>query len=198
MHKKENVILPKVGSTLDKMKNLLSDFHKEGYEIYLRYVEVPPNKALGCMLNRFFEQGRFLDSQLVFKYGNRVNDVYEQLKKGDIINDYSKWSNEVGRGEKPILIESNFECNYIREARTSRVINDNVRNDGGSRGYGTANDEGTKSKLGGTKGSFRQGSGRISKEPVLQGEKVNKKPSIIEKLKLNKSRISGNSPKDIS
>ena len=196
--KKENIILPKVGSDLGKMKQMLNDFHKEGYEIYLHYVEVPPNRALGRMINRFFEQGRFLDPQLAFKYDNKVNDVYEQLKEGDLINGYSKWNNDVGKGEPPILIESNFECNYVREARASRVINDNLRNDGRGRRHGHANDGGTRIKVGGEEKSFRQRSGSVSKEPVFQGRKVDKKPSILEKLKLNKNRISEHSPQKIS
>lgn len=127
LQKGENILLPKVGSDYNKLLNYyINPAIKLGYTVNLHYVELDRQKALGRMLNRFIEEGRFLDPQLIDKYcnerdGNKIEYTYEKLKKHDQITGYSKWNNDVIRGEKPILEEShNLEGNYIKNARTER------------------------------------------------------------------------------
>ena len=41
-----------------------------GYVVNIHYVDLDRNKALGRMLNRFIEDGRFLKPELIEKYNN--------------------------------------------------------------------------------------------------------------------------------
>lgn len=126
--KHENVILPKVGSNAGR---LLSDYIEPaaevGYKVNVHFVDLDRNKALGRMINRFIEEGRFLDPNLIDNYcnereGNKIEKAYEQLKESDFVQGFSRWDNDVERGEKPILVEySNLEGNYIDNARTGDV-----------------------------------------------------------------------------
>lgn len=87
------------------------------------FVDLDRNKALGRMMGRFIHTGRYLSPKLIDKYanerdGNRIAQAYEELKMMDVIDGYSKWDNDVGRGEKPILLETaNLDDDFIKNAR---------------------------------------------------------------------------------
>lgn len=120
----DNIILPKVGGEAKSIMKYVDLAKKEGYEVYVHYVSLSRQKALGRMMNRFLNTGRFLEPKLINDYdnkreGNKIERTYEELKKEEKINGYSKWNNDVGFGEKPILIEVTDGCRgeFIRSAR---------------------------------------------------------------------------------
>lgn len=131
----ENIVLPKVGSNISKMQDIISEFKNKGYQVYCHYVDLSREKTLARMLTRFLTDGRYLRPVLIDKYnnrqvGNKIEAVYEALKKGEMLNGYSKWSNDVRQGEQPVLIEN--ECGgefYERITETYSGID---------RGYGGA------------------------------------------------------------
>lgn len=108
----DNIILPKVGSNADKLlSNHIKLAKNYGYEVNIHYVELDRNKALNRMLCRYLDTGRFIDPHIIDKYdnkvdGNKIEKAYEALKDNPDIHGYSKWSNNVPFGEKPILIEA--------------------------------------------------------------------------------------------
>lgn len=121
---KENIVLPKIGSNADKLlKHYIEPAKEAGYTVNIHFVDLDRNKALGRMLNRFIEDGRFLDPNLIEKYAplnqeNHVQQSYEQLKENPLISGFSMWNNDVSRGERPILIEhENLTGNYIDNSR---------------------------------------------------------------------------------
>lgn len=79
--KKQNIVYPIVGSNFKKVFSTISLAHQNGYSIYIHFADIPPMKALGRMINRFFETGRFLSPKLIYKYGNNVTNVYNSLKE---------------------------------------------------------------------------------------------------------------------
>lgn len=126
----ENIVLPKVGSDAKKLNNDYIAVAKEnGYQVNVHYVDLDRNKALGRMLNRFIEDGRFLDPNLIEKYAplgreNHITQAYEELKENPLVDGYSMWDNDVERGERPILLEcDNLTGNFIDNARTEREEN---------------------------------------------------------------------------
>lgn len=139
LSKGDNIVLPKIGSDIRKMLTIIRQARDMGYKVNVHYVELNRNKALGRMLDRFIDEGRFMEPKLIEKYhnnleGNKISNVYYILKEGGMIDGYSKWDNDVERGERPILIETNCEGRYIEEARPSRnynVNNGNSRESGG-------------------------------------------------------------------
>ena len=131
----ENIVLPKVGGDMEKMRELVTQFKASGYQVYCHYVDLSREKTLARMITRFLTDGRYLRPVLIDKYnnrqdGNKIEAVYEALKKGEMLNGYSKWSNDVRQGEQPVLIEN--ECGgefYERITETYSGID---------RGYGGA------------------------------------------------------------
>ena len=102
----ENIVLPVVGSNYGKLVNQMSDYKKLGYKVYLHLNKLPMNKSLGRMLNRFLTDGRFLDPMISFKYQNKPTAVFEKIinTKGEFLDGYSEYSNDVERGQDPIFI----------------------------------------------------------------------------------------------
>lgn len=76
-----NIVYPIVGSNFSKIEQLFQECAESGYQIFVHYADIAPNKALGRMLNRFFETGRFLDPVLTFQYGNKVSENYQRIKE---------------------------------------------------------------------------------------------------------------------
>lgn len=66
----------------------------KGYSVYVHFNELDRNKALGRMINRFLETGRYIKPELITRCGNDINNTYEQAKKAtSIVDGFSKWSN---------------------------------------------------------------------------------------------------------
>lgn len=137
--KHENIVLPKVGSNYEKLlRNYIYKAKSEGYRTYVHFVDLKREIALCRMLNRFIETGRFLEPKLIEKYynerdGNRIEQTYEKLKKGGMLDGYSKWNNEVERGRRPILIESNCGSNFTRRIESGGLSARDSRDMGGDR-----------------------------------------------------------------
>lgn len=89
----ENIVLPKVGSNAQKLEDAYIQSAKEnGYKVYLHFVDVPREIALGRMLNRFIEDGRFLEPRLIDKYANeREGNKGERRKTIPGRNEGSGW-----------------------------------------------------------------------------------------------------------
>lgn len=139
MLKGENIVLPRVGGNYKVIDQIVSMAKQLGYSVYIHYVELSREKALGRMLDRFINTGRFMSPEIIDKYdnsidGNKIEKTYEYFKKGGNINGYSKWNNDVGRGESPILIEqSGCSGRFILSAEQAV----NVQCPGGHGTYGT-------------------------------------------------------------
>lgn len=105
-----NIVLPRVGGNEEKLEATINYAKSKGYSVYLHYVELTRDKALGRMLDRFISTGRYLEPQLIDKYcnsidGNKIEQAYESIKGKYIIDGYSRWNNDVDPGELPRLVE---------------------------------------------------------------------------------------------
>lgn len=132
-----NIVLPKVGSDADKLMTDYIAYAKDaGYKVNVHFVDLDRNKALGRMMGRFIHTGRYLSPELIDKYanerdGNKIAQAYEALKSMDGIDGCSKWDNDVGRGEKPILLEAaNLDDDFIKNARMKGDMENEERKHG--------------------------------------------------------------------
>ena len=153
---KENIILPKVGSNPEKLiEHYIKPAKQLGYQVNVHFVDLDRNKALGRMLNRFIEEGRFLEPNLIEKYAplnqkNRIEVAYEYMKTIPFIDGFSKWNNDVARDQAPILLEyHNLDGAFIDNARLekgdgqneyAKNITNHLRNDRNIRESGRSND----------------------------------------------------------
>lgn len=107
----KNIVLPKVGSNVEQLLNdYILPAKDKGYNVNVHFVDLDRNKALGRMLNRFIDKGRFLAPELIDKYanerdGNKVEKTFIELSNSIYVDGISKWNNDVAKGEKPLLKE---------------------------------------------------------------------------------------------
>lgn len=198
-----NIVLPKVGSDAGKLvKSYISYAKDAGYKINVHFVDLDRNKALGRMMGRFIHTGRYLSPKLIDKYanerdGNRIAQAYEELKMMDVIDGYSKWDNDVGRGEKPILLETaNLDDDFIKNARMKGDMENEERKHGQfNRGSeddlcisgDSAGDRGTHEHSGGRNPgeNERDGEHDASGEISVPEEDLRQVSGIVEEIRAN-------------
>ena len=96
---------------------IIAAVKKQGYSVYIHINELDRNKALGRMINRFLETGRYIKPELVTKYGNGISATYETLKnRSELVDGFSKWNNDVPLGCRPKLIEYSGSCEDLATA----------------------------------------------------------------------------------
>ena len=106
----ENIVWPTVGDKLNKLLTDIQNFKNVGYSVYLHLNELSAGKATGRALGRYLSEGRFIDPEVVLNVGNKPTQNYEYIRQQEgLIDGYSHYSNDVPRGEKPILIERSAE-----------------------------------------------------------------------------------------
>lgn len=132
----ENVVLPKVGGKVSEIDKVVTMAKTMGYTVNVHYVELSRQKAMGRMLNRFLNEGRFIMPEIIDKYdnaadGNKIDRTYMALKTGGKIDGYSKWSNDVRKGERPRLIEADCDGQFIAGAEEIAVNGRDGRDVGG-------------------------------------------------------------------
>ncbi len=107
----ENITYPRVGGDCDELTDIIAAVKKQGYSVYIHFNELDRNKALGRMINRFLETGRYIKPELVTKYGNGISATYETLKnRSELVDSFSKWNNDVPLGCRTKLIEYSGSC----------------------------------------------------------------------------------------
>ena len=57
----ENILLPKVGHRLDKIKSTLQKLKDKGYKTEIVHIDVSPDEAFKRMINRFLDTGRLIN-----------------------------------------------------------------------------------------------------------------------------------------
>lgn len=103
----DNLVWPTVGDKLDKLLHDIQNFRDNGYSVYLHLNELSASKATGRALGRYLSEGRFVDPEVVLKVGDRPTQNYNYIRQQEgLIDGYSHYSNDVPRGEKPILYEA--------------------------------------------------------------------------------------------
>lgn len=113
----ENITYPRVGGDCDELTDIIAAVKKQGYSVYIHINELDRNKALGRMINRFLETGRYIKPELVTKYGNGISATYETLKnRSELVDGFSKWNNDVPLGCRPKLIEYSGSCEDLATA----------------------------------------------------------------------------------
>lgn len=103
----DNIVWPTVGDDLNKLLSDIQTMRDNGYVVYLHLNELSATKATGRALGRFVSEGRFVNPKIVMEAGDKPTQNYHYIRQqGGLIDGYSHYSNDVERGEKPILIES--------------------------------------------------------------------------------------------
>ena len=76
-----NVIYPLVAADYDElMKDYIKPFEAAGYEVTVKYVDVPFNQSFGRNIARELETGRVINSSVLLYFGDKPLEVYNKLK----------------------------------------------------------------------------------------------------------------------
>ena len=87
----DNIILPIVGSSGNKVEQLQNIYKQFGYKLYLQYIEVPREIAIVRNVKRIVDDGRFVDPEII---DNSFTNVTNQYKIGkEKANGYQKITN---------------------------------------------------------------------------------------------------------
>lgn len=106
----DNIVLPVVGHSIDGILTDAANFKNQGYTVNVHYLELDGSKAMGRALNRFLEDGRYIDPSYLAKMSDgKINTNYAALKGEENIDGYSHWDNDVKKGEHPKLLEDSGE-----------------------------------------------------------------------------------------
>jgi|GEM_PF-870094 len=157
---------------------------------------IPKEKAMGRLLGRLVSQNRYLSPNLINKYsnkleGNKIEKTYNALKEGGYADGYSKWNNDVKRGEQAKLIESQGIDEFRQSDRDNRGLNrsnseqvsENIPNKESNRYNNTSTERNNKAFVSDLQGTNRNG----KTKPDLSNNV--KKPSLRAKLNQNKDIV---------
>lgn len=100
-----NIVLPIVGGKVSSVEKYIDLAKERDYSVHLHLNELSSGKALGRNLRRYFNTGRFIDPAIAGKYGDAPTQVYEEMKARSDIDGYSRWSNDVPKGQRPTNVE---------------------------------------------------------------------------------------------
>ena len=148
----DNIVLPIVGGSYTSVMKYISLARENGYTVRLYLNELSSNKTIGRALQRFLGTGRFIRPEILYSYGNRPTEVFNQIiSQEGLVDGYEHYSNDVPKGERPRLIRSSDSGRY----NTGGVERDSGADNipvGDSRG------ETTSEKIGGNDNLSRSGS----------------------------------------
>lgn len=103
----DNIVVAATGKTLKGAEAMIQQLAEAGYEINPILLDLPREKAVQRTIARWKKTGRFVDPDVVY---NQVDDrppvTYEWFKNDPRVATYARYSNDVPRGEPPILLES--------------------------------------------------------------------------------------------
>lgn len=107
----DNIVYPIVGGgDLANLRNKILSFKEKGYSVYLHLNELSSPKAIGRALKRYFQDGRFVPPQVLYRYGNSPTQNFNSLiAEGGLLDGYSHYSNDVPYGQSPNLIRESGE-----------------------------------------------------------------------------------------
>jgi len=103
----DNMVLVRLGKTLETMQTLIQTLNMLGYEIHLHYMDTTPDEAAKRAVTRFQETVRFVDPDYVLNtVDTRPREVYNQIKEMEEVSSYEGYDNNVPKGTDPRLYES--------------------------------------------------------------------------------------------
>ena len=105
----DNIVLPLVGKTEEKLRDTIRMFRAKGYEVSLHYVGLPVEKAVERAKNRFRETGRLVAPEYVRSVGLQPKTNYDKIKVEKEVDSYGEWDNDVAQGENARLLETRPE-----------------------------------------------------------------------------------------
>ena len=117
----DNVVLPKVGSIAESIRNTIKELKEKGYEVDLVDMSVKYKISRDRMFLRFIDTGRLIDPDYVRSVGEKPGKVFDELRAENIADGYTRIDNNGKRKEEvkavPIDTRNLLEGTDIRFRR---------------------------------------------------------------------------------
>jgi len=102
----DNVVIAIVGKSVENVRIYRDALCRSGYEVHLRLLHVSPEESARRAVARLEENGRFVDPYYILnEVSSKPRRVFDTLKAEKGCVSYEAWSNEVPKGEPPVLLE---------------------------------------------------------------------------------------------
>lgn len=102
----DNLVLPRLGKNEKTMRDLVNNLKANGYDVHLHYMDLPVEKTTQRALTRFDETGRFVDPAYILnEVAGKPKEVYNKIKNMEGVSSYEQFTNDVPKGQEPILVE---------------------------------------------------------------------------------------------
>ena len=137
----DNVVMPVVGRTYNGLEEKIHKFKEAGYTVKLIYVDLPMNKAIERVKNRFKEEGRLVSPDYLKSVGLNPRENYDKLKVTKEVDSYEAWNNDVPRGANPLSIESSSQSEDRQDSSGMGRRGNESRPIHGSNGHGNSTAE---------------------------------------------------------
>lgn len=114
----DNIVMPMVGKSADKLREMRDHLKDQGYEVHLHLNHLAKDKTTERAIARFHSQNRFVDPNYVYNgVGDKPLHAYHQLKEEGGFDSYEAYSNDVPKGQSPKLLDR-----HIPEKRTKKSV----------------------------------------------------------------------------
>lgn len=76
-----NLAIPIIGSKRKDIEEWVKDLQGAGYDVHIHHVEVSNEESINRAVARAIETGRYIPLNKIKEYGDKPEEIYEQLKK---------------------------------------------------------------------------------------------------------------------
>ena len=101
----DNLVLPKVGGEIDKIRNEIKTLQNKGYKVNLVLTDIDPDLAFVRMNDRFLRKGRLINTDAADAYRGKPEITYNKLREEGIADGYGKIDTTTGIGEPKQVFE---------------------------------------------------------------------------------------------
>lgn len=110
----DNIVLALVGSKNKEILDIFKKFESADYKIHLRLLDVSPDEAAKRAVIRYDKSGRFVDPYYIYnEVGTHPKTNYYNLINENHFSSHASFSNEVPKGQKPIVVEKSDNISDI-------------------------------------------------------------------------------------
>lgn len=105
-----NVVIPMVGKTAEKIKGIIEFMNGKGYTVNLHLSEISPETSIARASERAQKTGRVVPESYIKEVGTKPTQTFDEIisdpKYNQMLNEKNKFSNEVPKGMSPKVVET--------------------------------------------------------------------------------------------
>jgi hypothetical protein len=115
LQENHNILFDGVGNSAGKMLKIAEGMKKNGYDVHMVHVTIPTEKTVARAWKRFAKNafrdspdgpGRYVPVDYVANVVDQnPTTTYQALRDSGHVSTWASYSNDVKRGEKPVLID---------------------------------------------------------------------------------------------